>query len=299
MLRSMLFIPGDSEKKLSKGQESGADAIILDIEDAVAADRKPIARAMIVDYLAAHSGKPGPELWVRINPMSEGGLDDIVAIVRGAPAGLLVPKVSHPSELADLSRMLDALERRDGVETPIRLLPVSTETARAPFSLGAYADLGLKRLAGLTWGAEDLSTALGARTNMAPDGQWALTYRMARSLCLMAAKAANVVAIETLYADFKDDTGLAASCAEAAREGFSGRIAIHPAQVATINAAFTPSADEIAHARRVIAAFEAAPGIGVVGLDGRMLDVPHLKQAQQVIAQMEAIEGNVSGKAAS
>jgi citrate lyase subunit beta / citryl-CoA lyase len=164
---------------------------------------------------------------------------------------------------------------------------VSTETARAPFSLGAYADLSLQRLAGLTWGAEDLSTALGARTNRAPDGSWALTYRMSRSLCLMAAKAANVVAIETLYADFKDDAGLAASCAEAAREGFTGRIAIHPAQVATINAAFTPSDEDIAYARRVVAAFEAAPGIGVVGLDGMMLDLPHLKQARQVLAQID------------
>jgi citrate lyase subunit beta/citryl-CoA lyase len=295
MLRSMLFIPGDSEKKLSKGQQSGADALILDIEDSVAHDRKSIARSMVADYLSAHAASCGPQLWVRINPMAEGGLDDIVAVTRAGPVGLMVPKVSHPKELQQLSLMLDALERRDGVTRPIQLMPVATETAKAPFSLGAYGEIPLSRLAGMTWGAEDLSAVIGARTNRGPDGDFAFTYKMVRSLCLLAAKTADVMAIDTLYADFKDNVGLAASCAEAAREGFVGRIAIHPGQVETINAAFTPSPAEVEFARRVVAAFEAAPGIGVVGLDGKMLDIPHLKQARTVLAQIKAIEAKTAG----
>jgi len=284
-LRSFLFVPGDSEKKLGKGAESGADALILDLEDSVAPDRKAVARGMVAEYLAARPGQTGPELWVRMNPLAEGGLDDLVAVVRAGPAGVMVPKPDGPADLLRISHVLDALERRDGVTTPIRLLPVATETARAPFALAAYADAGLTRLWGITWGAEDLASALGARTNKGPDGTWASTYRMVRSMCLLAAKSAGVEAIETLYADFRDEAGLIADCQEAAREGFTGRMAIHPAQVAAINAAFTPSAEDVAHATRVVAVFNAAPGIGVVGLDGKMLDIPHLKQAQRVLAQ--------------
>lgn len=288
-LRSFLFVPGDSDKKLSKGAESGADALILDLEDSVAPDRKPVARGMVADYLVARPGQSGPELWVRMNPLAEGGLDDLVAVVRAGPAGIMVPKPDGPADLLRISHILDALERRDGVAAPIRLLPVATETARAPFALAAYADAGLARLWGMTWGAEDLSSAIGARTNKGPDGTWAMTYKVVRSMCLLAAKAAGVAAIETLYADFRDEAGLIADCQEAAREGFTGRLAIHPAQVAAINAAFTPSAEEVAHATRVVAAFSASPGIGVVGLDGKMLDIPHLRQAQRLLAQATAI----------
>jgi citrate lyase subunit beta / citryl-CoA lyase len=291
--RSFLFVPGDSDKKLARGGDSGADALILDLEDSVAPERKAIARDMIADYLRSH--RPGPQLWVRINPLEEGGLDDIVGVVGAGPAGLVVPKADHPRALQRIGHMLDALERRDGVAHRVALLPVATETPRAPFGLGAYAEIALPRLAGMTWGAEDLSTALGARTNRAASGEWAFTYRMVRSACLLAAKAAGVAAIETLYADFRDEAGLAADCAAAAREGWTGRIAIHPAQVGVINAAFTPSEAEIAHARRVVAAFEAQPGIGVVGLDGQMLDIPHLKQARHVLAQAAANTGRSGG----
>ena len=288
-VRSFLFVPGDSEKKLAKSAGSGADALILDLEDSVAPARKVVARSMVAEHLQA-AARPGrSELWVRINPLSEGGLDDLVKIVRAAPDGLVVPKVDHPSDLERLSTMLDVLERRDGVQKPIRLLPVATETPLAPFALGEYAMANLPRLYGMTWGAEDLSTALGASTNRAGDGDWAFTYKMVRSHCLIAAKACGVAAIETLYADFSDEAGLLADCKAAMREGFVGRIAIHPAQVAAINAAFSPSDADIAHARRVIEAFEAAPGIGVVGLDGKMLDIPHLKQARQVVARAQAI----------
>ena len=295
ILRSLLFVPGDSERKLSKGAESGADALILDLEDSVAPERKAVARDMVIDHLGGR--REGPALWVRINSMAEGGLDDLVAVVRAAPAGLVVPKVEHPDELVRLSLMLDALERRDGVETQIRLLPVATETPRAPLALAAYPDVPLPRLAAMTWGAEDLSTALGARANRDPSGEWVFTYRMARSACLLAARACGVAPIETLHADFRDEAALRAASREAARDGFAGRLAIHPAQVGPINEAFTPSPEEVAHARRVVGAFEARPGTGVVGLDGRMLDLPHLKQARAVLAAAEAIAGLRAGAA--
>lgn len=296
-LRSFLFVPGDSDKKLAKGDASGADALILDLEDSVAPPRKALAREMVRDYLAARpAGKRAPELWVRMNPIDAGGLDDLVTVIRAAPDGIVVPKVNHPLELAQLAPFVDALERRDGVVRPVRFLPVATETPRAPFGLAAYADTPLPRLFGLTWGAEDLSTAVGASTNRAPDGQWAFTYRMARSHCLLAAKATGVAAIETLYADFRDDTGLRVDSAEAYREGFTGRIAIHPDQVAGINAAFSPSAEDIAFAQRVVAAFSAAPGVGVVGLDGKMLDIPHLRQAEQVLERAAAFAKRSSAK---
>lgn len=286
--RSFLFVPGDSEKKLAKGAAAGADALILDLEDAVAPQRKVLAREMVLDYLTGHHDVR-PQLWVRINPLSETGLDDLVAIVRGAPDGVLVPKVDGPDELLRVSAHLDALEKRDAVERPIRLMPVATETARAPFALADYPRTPLSRLWGMTWGAEDLSTALGATTNREPSGVWGLTYRMVRSQCLLAAKACSVEPIETLYADFRDEAGLRADCAEAAREGFTGRIAIHPDQVAVINEAFSPSAADIDHARRIVAAFAASPDTGVVGLDGKMLDIPHLRQAEQVLARARAI----------
>jgi citrate lyase subunit beta/citryl-CoA lyase len=287
-LRSFLFVPGDSEKKLAKAASAGADALILDLEDSVAPARKPLARELVRDYLAAPR-QSSQELWVRMNSLSDGGLDDLVGVVRAGPDGILAPKVDGPADLVQISGFLDALERRDGVAKPIRLMPVATETPRAPFALAQYHETQLPRLFGLTWGAEDLSTALGASTNRDPEGRWAFTYRLVRSHCLLAAKACGVAAIETLYADFRDEAGLRADCAEASREGFTGRIAIHPAQVAAINAAFSPSEAEIAHARRVVEAFSAAPGTGVAGLDGKMLDIPHLRQAEQVLARAEAI----------
>lgn len=239
---------------------------------------------MVRDYLTARSGAARPERWVRMNPIDEGGLEDLAAVVRAAPDGIMVPKVDGPADILRVSHYLDALETRDGVTQPIKLLPVATETAKAPFRLANYADHGLPRLIGLTWGAEDLSSAIGASTNLGPDGRWAHTYLMVRSACLLAAKASRVQAIETVYVDFRDEAGLRASCAAAAQEGFTGRIAIHPAQVAAINEAFMSSEADVAHARRVIAAFDGSPGLGTVGLDGKMLDMPHLKQARHVLA---------------
>ena len=289
-VRSFLFIPGDSEKKLGKADEAGADALILDLEDAVAPANKTKARTLVAEFLKARPrDRRASQLWVRINPLETPlALADLAAVMSGAPCGLMLPKAGGPEDVLRLSHYLDALESTAELAVGSTLiLPVATETAAAPFRLGDYAGAGLARLAGLTWGAEDLAAAVGASTNLAADGQWALTYRLVRSLTLLAAHAAGVQAIETLYVDFRDDEGLAKSCRSARAEGFTGRIAIHPAQVPVINAAFTPSDEEVAFARRVIEAFAEAGDAGTVGLDGRMLDIPHLKQARQVLASAQ------------
>ncbi|TDH62795.1 CoA ester lyase [Dankookia rubra] len=281
--RSWLFVPGDSERKLQKGGESGADALILDLEDAVAAGRRPLARGMIREYLGAKARRP--QLWVRINPLDGEGLADAAAVVRAAPDGLVVPKVGGPAELLRVSHWLDALEAREGLPPGgIRLLSVATETAAAVLGLSDYARIPVPRLHGLTWGAEDLAAALGASSNQDAGGGLSLTYRIARSACLVAAVAAGAQPIDTLEPDFRDEAALHAACAAAHREGFTGKIAIHPAQVAPINAGFQPTAEEVAFARRVVEAFAANPGIGTVGMDGRMLDMPHLRQAERVLA---------------
>ncbi len=290
-LRSFLFIPGDSEKKLGKADGAGADALILDLEDAVSPANKPLARRLVPEFIGQRPrGSRKSQLWVRINPLDSGlALADLAAVVAAGPDGLMLPKANSPADVLQLSHYLDALEAQSGVAAQsIKILPVATETAISPFRLGDYATAGLTRLLGITWGAEDLSAAIGASTNLDGNGQWALTYRMVRSLCLLAARASGVQAIDTLFVDFKDEAGLRASSRASRAEGFTGRIAIHPAQVAAINESYMPSREEIAHARRVVEAFDAAPGAGTVGLDGKMIDIPHLKQAQGVLAQAAA-----------
>ena len=286
-LRSLLFIPGDSDKKLAKVAGSGADAVILDLEDSVAPAGKAAARDKVADFLHAFDrAAPGaPELWVRVNPLDSGLAEtDLAAVVPVRPAGIMLPKPDGPEDCARLSSLLDHMELAHGAPPgSIGIIPVASETAIAPFRLGDYATAGLTRLRGITWGAEDLAAALSATGNRGPDGEFLFTFRLVRSLVLMAAHAAGVPAIETLHADFKDEAGLLASSRQARSEGFSGRLAIHPAQVGPINAGFTPGEDEIAFARRVIAAFDAEPGAGVVGLDGKMLDMPHLKAARRTL----------------
>ncbi len=294
-LRSMLFIPGDSEKKISKVAACGADAVIFDLEDAVAPKNKPKARALIPAYMAqTPRGKRPCQYWVRVNPFDTGlTLADLAAIVPSAPDGIIQPKTDSPDCIRRLSYYLDALEAAHGIEPgSIKIIPVATETAVAPFHLGAFATAGLDRLIGLTWGAEDLATAVGASTNVDASGEWAFTYKMARSLTLLAAHAAGVQAMETLYVDFKDDEGLRASCRAARAEGFTGRLAIHPAQVAGINESFMPSTEEVAHAQRIVDLFAANPGAGTVGLDGKMVDIPHLKQAERILAQAKAFRSH-------
>jgi citrate lyase subunit beta / citryl-CoA lyase len=286
ILRSLLFIPGDSEKKLSKADASHADAIILDLEDAVAPPRKPLAREMVPEFLQARPpGQRSSQLWVRINPLgSPDALADLTAVVAAAPDGIMLPKASGPDDVLTLSHYLDALEAAAALTArPIRILPVTTETARAPFHLSAYAEASLPRLLGLTWGAEDLSAAVGASTNLDARGNWAFTYQMVRSMTLLAAHAADVQAIDTLYVDFRNPEGLAESCRAARAEGFSGRIAIHPNQVDIINESFMPSVEEVALAQRIVAEFAADPNLGTVGIDGRMYDIPHLNRARHTL----------------
>jgi citrate lyase subunit beta/citryl-CoA lyase len=287
-LRSLLFIPGDSDKKLSKVAGCGADAVILDLEDAVAPANKLGAREKVADFLRAFDRSAGgaPELWVRINPLDSGLAEsDLAAIIPARPDGIVQPKPDGPEDVARVSSLLDHMELAHGVPPgSIGIIPVATETAIAPFRLGEYAGAGLKRLRGLTWGAEDLAAALGATGNRGADGEWLFTYRLVRSLTLMAAHAAGVPAIETLHADYRDEAGLLATSRQARAEGFSGRLAIHPAQVGPINEGFTPGAEEVAFARRVVAAFAAEPNAGTVGIDGKMFDIPHLKSARRTLA---------------
>ncbi|MFM7028732.1 MAG: HpcH/HpaI aldolase/citrate lyase family protein [Chakrabartia sp.] len=288
-LRSWLFIPGDSEKKLAKAAHSGADAVILDLEDSVAPANKADARKRVADFLGtAPRGADAPLYWVRVNPLDTGlTLDDLAGVMPARPRGILQPKTNGPDCVRQLGHYLDAFEvaRGDAATGATGILPIATETAIAPFHLGGFAGAGLSRLSGLTWGAEDLATAIGASGNRDASGDWAFTFRMARTLCLLAAHASGVQAVETLHADFRDEEGLRLSSRAARAEGFTGRLAIHPAQVPIINAAFLPSADEVDHARRIVDAFAANPGAGTVGLDGKMVDIPHLKQAERVLAQ--------------
>ena len=297
ILRSLLFVPGDSERKLAKALACGADALILDLEDSVAPERKDLARGLVRDYLRAHAGARPSQLWVRVNPIDSGlFVDDLDAAVAAGADGIMLPKADGPEAVRALSRRLDALEtaarRQSGA---VKILPVATETAIAPFHLGAYAGARLERLVGLTWGAEDLSAALGASRTREANGEWAFTYKMVRSLTLLAAHAAGVQAIDTLHADYKDSGGLEATSRAARADGFTGRLAIHPDQVAIINRAFTPSVEEVAFARRVVAAFAAAPGAGTLGLDGKMLDQPHLKAARALLAQHDACAARGGG----
>lgn len=289
-MRSFLFIPGDSERKLSKVRQCGADAVILDLEDAVSDARKQVAREMVGAFLRDQPrADRAVKLWVRINPLDTPlALHDLAAIVAGDPDGVMLPKANGPEDVRRLGHHLDALEAVFGIEPgSIRILPVATETAIAPFRLGDYAGSSLPRLAGLTWGAEDLSSAIGASTNLGPDGRWALTYRLVRSMTLLAASAAGVPTYDTLYVDYRDEEGLIASSRAARNEGFEGRIAIHPDQVRGINLAFSPSPEDVAFAQRVVEAFSKAGDAGTVGLDGRMLDKPHLVQARKTLASAE------------
>jgi citrate lyase subunit beta/citryl-CoA lyase len=280
----MLFVPADSERKLAKGLASPADALILDLEDAVAAPRKAAARAAAAAFVAEHAAKLSAQLYVRINPLDSGlAMHDLAAVVVPGLAGIMLPKTNSADDVRRVAFCLDALEARAGIEEgTVRIVPVATETAPAMLTMASFTH-GVPRLAGITWGAEDLSAAIGAISNKEADGSLSPLYTLANSLCLCAAAAAGVPAIDTLYTDFRDPEGLAASSAVSRRRGFRGRIAIHPDQVEIINRAFSPSEAELAHARRVVDAFAQQPDAGTVGLDGAMLDLPHLKQARRTL----------------
>jgi citrate lyase subunit beta/citryl-CoA lyase len=274
-LRSLLFVPGDRPDRMEKALGVGADALILDLEDAVAQAAKAEARKAVADFLTANSQA---RIWVRVNPLDSAENEkDLVAVLSAHPDGIVLPKAEGGASVDELSRRLS---ERGNVTT--RILAIATETPAAMFQLGSYG--GAKRLDALTWGAEDLPAAIGAVTSREEDGRFTPPYELARSLCLFGAAAAGVAAIETVYPAFRDLEGLAAYAARARRDGFTGMMAIHPDQVPVINAAFTPSEAEVAHAQAVVAAFEANPEAGALSLDGRMIDRPHLVQAQRILA---------------
>jgi len=341
MIRSFLFVPGDSERKQTKALGSAADALIFDLEDSVAASKLPDARNMVAAALRSRprpdAGKrSGPAFWVRVNSLGTGKLiEDLVAVIGGAPQGVVLPKVASAAEVVEISNYLSALEQREGVDVgTTQVLVIATETPQALLGLGGYVAafegatgaqqalrseqaklasgggsgtsgaqvlrhageptqapsataVAARRLLGLTWGMEDLGAALGSSSKVDEQGALTFTFQLARSTCLLAAAALNVQAIDGVQADFRDSEGLKRESAAARRDGFTGKMAIHPDQVPIINSAFTPTTGEVEHAQRVVAAFAAAPDAGVTSLDGAMLDRPHLVQAQRILAAAE------------
>ena len=284
MLRSLLFVPGDSEKKLAKSTSTAADALILDLEDSVAPERTAVARVMVAEFLQAHPNRTQQHLWVRINPLqTPQALADLVAVMPARPDGIMLPKPLNGLHAQQLDHYLSAIETREGLALgSTRIIPVATEVPGALFDLQSYAGAS-PRLQGLTWGAEDLATAVGASSNRDASGEFTFTYKLARSLCLLASAHAQIQAIDTLSVDFKDMQALALDVQQACREGFSGKLAIHPDQVEVINQGFTPSAHDISHAQRIVDAFAQAHGAGAVQLDGKMVDKPHLTQALRLL----------------
>ena len=292
--RSWLFVPGDSDRKLAKVEQCGADVVILDLEDSVAPEHKAAARGRVQEFLRANAVRaaaksaspPAPQWWVRINPLDSAlAEDDLAAVAPTGAAGVVQPKTRSPADVIALAHRLDELESGHGLRPgSIRILPIATETPAALFAMGSYAQVG-PRLAGLTWGAEDLSAAIGATASQQVDGAWTGPFEFVRALCLFGAAAAGVAAIDTLHADYRDRDGLQASCARARRDGFTGKLAIHPDQVSLINECFVPTAAELTHAQRIVELFAANPGAAALSLDGRMVDIPHLRLAEKTLAR--------------
>lgn len=285
-MRSLLFVPADAGNKLDKAMASGADVVIIDLEDSISPERKPAAREAARDYLKAHTAKAErPRLFVRINGLDTGMTDaDLEAIVPGKPDAVLFPKAEGGASVVHLDAKLTAQEAIAGVaEGSIKVLAQNVESAAGLFLAGTFKDVS-PRLIGMTWGPEDLSAELGAESNRDDKGFLTEPYRFARSVCLFGAAAAKLPAIETVYVAFRNSDGLRQDTIEARRDGFTGRLAIHPAQVPVINEVFTPTAEQIEKAKAIIAAFAANPGAGAIGIDGKMFDRPHLIRAQRLLA---------------
>jgi citrate lyase subunit beta/citryl-CoA lyase len=280
-VRSLLFVPADSERKLARGPQSGTDALILDLEDSVAPANRATARTLARRFLDS-TGSSGFQRWVRVNPLTTAAaLDDLAATVPGRPDGILLPKCA-PDDVRTLDNYLSAFEAAAGLAVgTTKVIAIATETPAAMFAIGNYAGVS-PRLAGVTWGAEDLAAAIGGNNRRA-DGVYDDVHRLARSLCLLAAAAAGVEPIDTIYTDFRDEVGLAEECAAARRSGFTAKMAIHPAQIAVINRSFTVSDEERAWARRVVALFAENPEAGTAALDGKMIDRPHLILARRLL----------------
>jgi citrate lyase subunit beta/citryl-CoA lyase len=278
-LRSLLFVPGDRPERMEKALTYGADALILDLEDSVAAPNKPAARESIASFLGT-AARTIP-LFVRINPLDSGLADaDLEAVIPAAPDGIMLPKAEGGKSLTALDQLLTALG-----DSKSLIFALGSETPAAIFQMGTYGGV-TPRLCGLSWGAEDLPAAIGAATAREADGTYTPPYELARSLTLFAAHAANVPAVETVFPNIKDLAGLTAYATRGRRDGFTGMLAIHPSQIPLINQAFSPTEAEIAHAQRVVAAFAGNPASGVLQLDGKMIDYPHLKQAKRILSSM-------------
>jgi citrate lyase subunit beta/citryl-CoA lyase len=286
---SLLFVPGDSERKLAKCAEVGADALVLDLEDAVAPECKPAARELARAFLKSPRTGAGAQVWVRINALNTPDSRlDLAAIVAARPYGIMVPKVDHPSELVGLSKDLSALEAQAGIAVGTTRLVPMLESPRAVLTAADYLQTPLKRLSGITWGAEDFAAALSIRSSHDANGDWNFALRSARVQCLLVARALEVGAIDTVTTDFKNLDALRAECVSSYATGFSGKLAIHPDQVGVINSVFLPSPAELDHARRVVAAFEAASGSGAISLNGTMVDIAHLHAARRLLGGRES-----------
>ena len=293
IIRSWLFVPADSERKLAKGRENPADALILDLEDAVADDRQGVARDMACAYLQERAGRSRQQLWVRVNPLDHNfSLDDLAAVMPGAPDGIVLPKVDEADDINRLAERLSALEAAEGLELgSTKILSVATETAASLLMFHTYLEGVSDRLVALTWGGEDLAAALGASSNRNPlTGDYDYPYLHAKTMCLTTARAIDAQPVGVVFVNYRDLEALKADCERDRQAGFVGKIAIHPAQSDVINAAFTPSDDEVDWARKVVEVFEQNPGLGTVGLDGKMLDMPHLKQARNLLALAEQVK---------
>jgi citrate lyase subunit beta/citryl-CoA lyase len=290
LMRSWLLVPGDSARKLARALEAGADALIVDLEDSVAAAAKPEARATAAAFLhEARRLDDRLQLWVRVNALDTGLTEEDLAIVMPArPHGIMLPKSESGRMVTELDARLAVHEAEAGIDDgATRILAIATETAASVFGLGTYARAS-SRLSGLTWGAEDLSAAIGAEASRGSDHAYGSPFRLVRDLVLFGAVAAGAAPVDGVYTAYKDTDGLRAEAEAARRDGFTAKLAIHPAQVPIINAVFTPDAGAIARARAVVAAFAAEPEAGVVGFNGEMLDRPHLVRAERLLERARA-----------
>jgi len=291
-MRSLLFVPGDSERKLARAFQSGADVVIVDLEDSVAPQNKSEARKVAADFIGRTRQETKPAIYVRVNDLGTGLTDDdLAALMPARPAGIMLPKSNSGADVEHLAVKLRVHEAERGwPDGSTRIMPIITETGAGVLAGSSYAGVR-PRLAGLTWGAEDLSAAIGARETRDRHGRYTDVFRLARAITILAASAADVAAIDTVFVNFRDSDGLRSECIEAERDGFTAKMAIHPAQVAVINDAFTPSSQAVAHAGEVIEAFRAAGNPGVVAIGGQMYDIPHLRRAERLLARARGVDG--------
>lgn len=289
-MRSFLFVPGDSEKKLEKGFTTDTDVIIVDLEDSVAVDRKPVARDIACAFIRANRSRSRARIYVRVNDLLTGLTDaDLAGLMPAAPDGIMLPKSAGGADVTQLSAMLRVHEAENGLADGVtKIIPLITETGAGVLAAGTYRSE--PRLDGITWGAEDLSASIGARVSRGEDGRFTDVFRLARALTLLAASAADTAAIDTVFPNFRDEDGFARECREAERDGFTAKMAIHPAQVPIINAAFTPSAEAVEHSRMLVRTFREAGDPGVVSIGGKMYDRPHLRLAERLLKRAKAAD---------